>query len=146
MSYYIWLGIMASFLVIEAVCPIHLVSIWFAAGSLVSAIAAAFGATFWPQIFLFLAVSGVLLAALWPVTRKFLRPKITKTNVDSIIGSEGYVTQGIDNLAATGQVKLGGMEWTARSATGETISAGTLVKVERIEGVKVFVSPEEVKV
>ena len=38
------------------------------------------------------------------------------------------------------QVKLGGMEWTARSTSAEPIKAGTLVKVDRIEGVKAFVS------
>ena len=57
------------------------------------------------------------------------------------VGSEGYVTADIDNLAATGTVKLGAMEWTARSADGSAIKAGTRVKVERIEGVKAFVSP-----
>jgi membrane protein implicated in regulation of membrane protease activity len=46
----------------------------------------------------------------------------------------------IDNLAATGQVKLGSMEWTARSTDGNPIKAGTLVKVDRIEGVKAFVT------
>lgn len=142
----IWLVLMVVFLIVEAACPIHLVSIWFAAGSLASAIAAVLGAEIWLQIVIFLGVSLVLLAALWPWTKKFLNPKITKTNVDSVIGSEGYVTQQIDNLHATGQVKLGGMEWTARSQDGQIIPVGTLVKVEKIEGVKAIVSLAEVKV
>lgn len=146
MDMYIWLGLMVVFLVIEALCPVHLVSIWFTIGALAAAIVAALDGAVWLQAVLFVVVSGGLLAGLWPFTRKFLKPNITKTNVDSVIGSEGYVTQDIDNLSATGQVKLGGMEWTARSASGKPIPAGTLVKVERIEGVKVFVSPEEVKV
>lgn len=146
MDVYIWLGLMAVFLVVEAACPIHLVSIWFALGSVAAAIAAAFGGAVWLQVVLFIVVSGGLLAALWPLTKKLLNPKITPTNVDSVIGTEGYVTQEIDNLSATGQVRLGGMEWTARSVSGEKIPAGTLVKVERIEGVKVFVIPEKVNV
>ena len=36
------------------------------------------------------------------------------------------------------------MEWTARSTSGDPISTGTLVKVDRIEGVKVFVTPVRV--
>ena len=64
--------------------------------------------------------------------------------MDSVIGTVGFVTSDIDNVAATGTVKLGSMEWTARSATGEKISTGTLVKVEKIEGVKAFVTPVEV--
>ena len=55
-----------------------------------------------------------------------------------------YVTADIDNLTAAGQVKLGSMEWAARSTSGQPIPEGTLVKADRIEGVKVFVSPVEV--
>ena len=140
MGVYIWIGLMVVFLIIEAVCAIHLISIWFAAGALVAAIVAALNGPVWLQLLLFVLVSGVLLAALLPFVRKFINPKLEKTNVDSVIGTEGYVLQNIDNLSATGQVKLGGMEWTARSVTGEKIPAGALVKVEKIEGVKVFVS------
>ena len=51
------------------------------------------------------------------------------------------LTTAIENITAVGQVKLNGMEWTARSTSGEPIPAGTIVKVDRIEGVKAFVSP-----
>ena len=146
MGAYIWLGIMVVFLVIEAACPLHLVSIWFTVGALAAAIAAALGGATWLQVTLFLGDSGILLFSLWPITKKVLNPTITKTNGASVVGREGYVTQDIDNLNATGQVKLGGMEWTARSANGQKIPAGTLVKVEKIEGVKAFVIPEEEKV
>lgn len=145
MGVYIWLALMIGFLVIEAVCPFHLVSVWFGVGALAAAIAAWFGGAVWLQATLFGVVSVGLLIALWPITKKVLNPRIEKTNVDSIIDSQGYVTQDIDNLTATGQVKLGGMEWTARSASGKTIPKGTLVKVEKIEGVKVFVTKVEVK-
>ena len=138
---YIWLGLMVVFLITEAVCAIHLVSIWFAAGAFVAMIAAALGAKLWLQVTLFLLVSGALLALLWPMVKKFLRPNLKKTNLDSIIGTSGLVTATIDNLAATGQVKLNGMEWTARSTSGKIIDPNTEVKVDRIEGVKVFVTP-----
>ena len=141
----IWLALMAIFLIVEAVCAIHLVSIWFAAGSLVAAVAALLNASVWLQVLLFLAVSCVILALMWPFVKKFLNPGLQKTNIDSIIGSEGLVTAGIDNLSARGQVKLGGMEWTARSTSGEPIPAGTRIRVDRIEGVKVFVTPVRMK-
>lgn len=136
----IWFGIMLTFLVVEAACPFHLVSIWFAAGSLVAMIAAALDAELWLQIVLFFAVSALLLASLWPVTRKVLKPRLAKTNVDAVIGQRGHVTETIDNIDALGQVKLGSMFWTARSVSGTKIPEGTLVQVERVEGVKVFVS------
>ena len=140
----IWFVLLLMFLVVEAACPIHLVSIWFAAGALVSMIASYFGAAVWLQVLLFLLVSCALVAMLWPFIKKFLNPKLAKTNVDAIIGSEGYVTAEIDNVAATGQVKLGAMEWSARSTSGKVIPKGSLVRVDRIEGVKAFVSLSEV--
>ena len=66
-------------------------------------------------------------------------------NVDAVIGTQGIVLARIDNLQATGTVKLGGMDWTARSTSGEPIPEGTTVKVDKVEGVKVFVSPVTVK-
>ena len=148
MDTFIWIALMVVFLIVEAACPIHLVSIWFAAGSLVAALVSMLHGQLWLQILLFAVVSGGLLACLWPFVKKFLNPKLSATNVDSVIGSEGYVTAAIDNLSATGQVKLGGMYWSARSAAGQPIPVGALVRVDRIEGVKAIVSPvtEEVKV
>lgn len=140
----IWLGLMVTFLVVEAVCVIHLVSIWFAAGSLVAMLIALMGGPIWLQVTLFVIVSGALLALLWPLVRKHLNPKLTKTNVDAIIGTTGLVTVAINNVEAHGQVKLGAMEWTARSTSGQPIPAGTLVRVDRIEGVKAFVTAVKV--
>ena len=140
----IWLVLMVVFLVVEAACPIHLVSIWFAAGSLAAMLIAWLGWPVWLQVTLFIIVSGALLAALWPLVRKHLNPNLTKTNVDAVIGSTGLVTVAIDNVEAHGQVKLGAMEWTARSSTGHVIPKGTLVQVDKVEGVKAFVTPVEV--
>lgn len=142
----IWLVLMVGFLIAEASCPCHLVSIWFAAGALVAGIVALLNGAVWLQVVLFLVVSVGLLIAMFPLVKKFMKPKIVNTNVDSVIGSQGYVTEAIDNMDAVGQVKLGGMYWTARSASGENIPKGTLVKVERIEGVKAFVSPVKAEV
>ena len=141
----IWLILLVGFLAVEAACPIHLVSIWFAVGALIATVVSLLNGPVWLQIVLFLAVSGGLLALLWPMVRTYLHPHPPRTNVDSVIGSEGYITAAVDNVAATGQVKLGGMEWTARSTSGEPIPAGALVKVDRVEGVKVFVTPVKVE-
>ena len=121
-----------------------MVSLWFAVSALVALLVALLGGPGWLQGTLFLAISAVLLALLRPIVRRYISPRITATNVDSVIGSTGLVTAAIDNVSAAGQVKLGAMEWTARSTSGQPIPVGTLVKVDRIEGVKAFVSPAEV--
>lgn len=142
----LWFALLVGFLVVEAACAVHLVSIWFAAGALVALIASFLGAPLWLEILLFLVVSSGMLALFWPFTKKFLNPKVERTNVDAILGTQGYVTADIDNAGALGQVRLGGMEWSARSTSGAAISVGTLVKVDRIEGVKAFVSIVDVPI
>ena len=143
MNTILWLGLVILFLIVEA-ATVTMVSLWFAGGALAALVVAALDGGIVLQIIAFAVVSTTLLALLRPIARKHFTPKLTRTNVDSVIGTEGYVTGDIDNVAATGTVKLGAMEWTARSATGEKISIGTLVKVEKIEGVKAFVTPVEV--
>ena len=142
---YVWFALMVMFLIAEGACPFHLISIWFAVGALAAVVVSLLDGAVWLQIVVFFAVSAVLLISLWPIVRKVLKPKQVKTNVDAILGSRGYVTADIDNVSATGTVKLGAMEWTARSADGSPIPKGTLVKVEKIEGVKAIVFPAEVK-
>lgn len=139
----IWLGLTVAFLIAEA-STVTVISLWFAAGSLVAMAMALLGGAVWLQVLTFLVVSAVALTALRPLVRKYLTPKLTATNIDSIIGSIGIVTAPIDNIGAAGQVKLNGMEWTARSTSGEPIPAGSKVRVDKIEGVKVFVSPVEI--
>lgn len=139
----LWLVLTVAFLIAEA-ATVTVISLWFAAGSLAAMATALLGGGIWLQVGVFLAVSAIALTALRPLVRKYLTPKLTATNIDSVIGSVGIVTISIDNISAAGQVKLNGMEWTARSSSGDVIPAGTQVAVNRIEGVKVFVSPVNV--
>lgn len=140
----VWLVLMVVFLLAET-ATVTMVSLWFAAGSLVALVATLLHAQLWLQVTLFLAVSALLLAALRPIARKHFTPRLTRTNVDAVVGSRGYVTADIDNISATGTVKLGAMEWTARSTSGSIIPKGTLVQVDKIEGVKAFVTPVKVE-
>lgn len=140
---FVWLGLVILFLIAEG-ATVSLVSLWFAAGAVVAMFAALLGAGAWLQTGLFLVVSGALLLMLRPIVRRYLVPKITATNVDTLVGATGLVTVAIDNVTASGQVKLGAMEWTARSTTGENIPQGILIRVDRIEGVKVYVTPVNV--
>ncbi len=138
-----WLVLAVVFILFEA-ATVTMVSAWFAAGALCALLASLLGAQLWLQGVIFLAVSAVLLALLRPLARKHFTPHISKTNVDAIVGAEGLVTVRICNQSFTGQVRLGAMEWTARSSSGAPIEVGTPIRVDRIEGVKVFVTPAEV--
>ena len=135
-----WLALLVVFLVLEG-STVTMVSLWFAAGALAAMVVSLFHGAVWLQWVSFLTVSGILLALLRPLVRKHFTPRLTRTNVDSVIGSTGLVTVAIENVTAVGQVKLNGMEWTARSTSGDPIAVGTIVRVDKVEGVKVFVSP-----
>ena len=141
----IWLVLLVMFVMTEA-STVAVVSLWFAIGALAAMIANLLGAEVWLQAVVFLVVSCSLLCALRPLVRKYFTPKLTRTNVDSVVGSMGLVTSEINNITSQGQVKLGAMEWTARSTSGEPVKAGTRIRVDRVEGVKVFVTPVEVPV
>lgn len=136
----VWLGLMVLFLLIEA-GTVALVCLWFAAGALAAILVSLLHVGVIVQCTVFLLVSCALLALARPLARKYITPRITRTNVDSLLGSRGLVTADIDNVTGRGEVKLGAMTWTARSSGGMPICAGTQVRVDRIEGVKAFVSP-----
>lgn len=135
----VWFVLLLIFGAAEAATP-TLVSIWFAGGSLAAMIVSLLGGEIWLQAVVFVTVSAVLLISVRPMTKKYLKPTLVKTNVDAVVGSRGLVTEPVDNITAQGQVKLGAMEWSARSTDGNPIEQGTLVQVDRVEGVKVFVT------
>lgn len=134
-----WLAAMVIFIIAEAT-TVTLVSIWFAVGALGAVLIALLGGGLTLQVTVFLALAIVLLIFLRGAVRKHFAPRITRTNVDSVIGATGIVVTPVNNIAALGQVQINGVEWSARSTDGSHIGAGTLVKVDKIEGVKVFVS------
>ena len=139
----VWLILMVILILMEA-ATVSLVSIWFAGGALAAILVSVLGGQLWLQVAVFFLISAGLLILLRPVVRKHFNPKLQKTNVDAVIGATGMVTADINNVMATGTVKIGHMEWTARSTSGDGIPVGSLVKVDKIEGVKVFVTPVQV--
>ena len=140
----IWFGAMLLFLMLES-STVSLVSIWFAGGALAAMIANFCGAQLWLQVVLFVVVSLGLLASLRPMIRKFFTPKLVPTNSEALIGTNGRVLEEINNDLSTGRVKAGALEWSARSSDGQIIPKDTMIRVDRIEGVKVFVSKAEIK-
>ena len=134
----VWLVLLLLFAGAEA-ATVGLTSIWFAAGALCALIAALLGGALWIQITLFLAASVLCLLAVRPLARRHLNSRVEATNADRVIGEQARVTEDIDNIHGKGAVVIRGVAWTARSESGSPVPAGSLVRVLRIEGVKVFV-------
>ncbi len=134
-----WVVLFVVLLVAELVSAGALISIWFCVGALAAFAAAAANASVTVQVVVFLVISIALLVLTKPFVKKVLKQKNEPTNLDRIMGTEAIVTEDINNLQQTGAVKLEGKVWSARSADETLIPAGTVVRIVRIEGVKVFV-------
>ncbi len=134
-----WLVLLIGFVVLEAV-TVKLLCIWFAAGSLAAMVVSLLGGAMWLQMLVFFVVSIVLFASLWPAAKKHLKPKLVATNTDALVGRVCTVTETIDALDS-GRVKVGDVTWSARCESAEVISAGTQVKILKIQGAKVLVEP-----
>ena len=136
---WIWLALLGIFVLTEIV-TVQLTTIWFAGGSLVAMLLAAFGVkSILVQVIAFIAVSVILLIVTRPVVRKYINKKTQPTNADRSIGEKAVVTAEINNLLGQGTVKVNGIEWTARSESDTVIPENTTVTVKRIEGVKLIV-------
>lgn len=138
-----WLLLAAIFIVIEII-TLGLTTIWFAGGAFISALAGLAGLGLTVQVILFFAVSVVLLVLTRPLAVKYLDSKTQKTNAEALIGQRAVVISQIDNLKATGQAKVNGMEWTARSKDENVvIPEKEIVSIVDIQGVKLIVEPLE---
>ena len=133
-----WLAMIVVAVVVEAMTN-QLVSIWFVLGGIAALIANLCSAPLYVQWILFVVVSAIALVCTRPLVRKLTRFRRQDTNAGRCVGQIAVVTQEINNTAAAGQAKVLGSIWTARSARGTVIPAGTEVVVRAIEGVKIIV-------
>lgn len=134
----LWVAAIVLFGIVEAATA-ALVSIWFVVGAVVALIAAILGVGIWVQITVFVLASAVALALTRPLMKKLVNTKAVPTNADRVLGVVCKVTEPIDNENSTGAVYVDGKTWSARSVDGSTVSVGTQVTVESMEGVKLFV-------
>ena len=139
--FWIWFVVAVAFLFIEIMTS-DLVSVWFAAAALVMGVVAAMFPELhigW-QIGIFAALSAVLIVATRKlVKRYFTRGKEHETHLERIVGHEAIVTTAIDNLKEQGEVKIGGLYWSARSSEGVQIPEGEVVVIEKLSGTKALV-------
>ncbi|NDL67666.1 NfeD family protein [Anaerotalea alkaliphila] len=149
--YVLWLVVIIATLLLE-VATMSLTSIWFTVAGVVALLLSFTGLSFQWQAGVFIVLSALLLWLIYPLARKRLKPRITRTNYEADIGKTGHVIQTINNMEGKGQVKLQGQVWSAKAApvpgpggARETpvIHAGSTVVVVDIQGVKLIVEKME---
>jgi membrane protein implicated in regulation of membrane protease activity len=145
-SWAAWLLVALVLIGAEAL-TVAFVPVYFALGALVAAVVSPFVDTA-EQAVVF-AISSVVLMVL---TRRPLLAWSGRhrkaTSIEDIAGESAVVTLTVDNRANTGQVRVGGEYWTARTPNDDDppIPPDVVVRIESIAGVTVRVVPSEADV
>ena len=138
---YIWIGFFILSVIVE-VSTMNLIAIWFMPGTLIAIVLALLSVPVWLQVLIWLVVTVTVFAATFRFSARLRRPKVHPTNADRVIGQTGVVTVAISDREQSGQVRVMGQVWSARTdETADAIPVDTEVRVLRIEGVKLIVTP-----
>jgi len=140
MSWWLWVLSGIALLVVEMLTPGGLFALFFGVGALATAIVAAVGAPATAQWLLFTAISIVLLATLRRTLQEKLRARPSPP-IDSLVGEE-VVLLGEIPAGGEGKAELRGVPWRARVASGISLRAGQRCKVERVDGLTLWVRAE----
>lgn len=139
--WHIWLIIAGVCFVIEMMTVGFLV-FWFGVGALLTMLVSLIVDNIILQTCIFIVSSTLLIFLTKPLVKKLYNSnKKVETNVYSIIGKKGIVTQDINETHGLGQIKVAGEVWSAKTTDGSTIEKGTQVEIIKIEGVKAVVEP-----
>ena len=134
---WIWLGIIALFVVVEA-CTMEMVSFWCIFGAIVAMILALLEVPVWAQWLAFGIVSVVLLLCLRRIVQKFLSKGDARTNADAEFGNTAILLTPIKRNEC-GTIKIKGIIWSATTQDKSEIDAGETVELINIEGNKYIV-------
>jgi membrane protein implicated in regulation of membrane protease activity len=136
MVWWLWVLVGLALLVTELVTPGGLFALFFGAGALAVAVLAALGVGPIAQWLAFTAISLLLLATLRRALQD--RLQVGRAPVDSLVGEEAVL---LGDLSAGGEAKaeLRGVPWSARAAPGITLRAGQRCRVERVDGLVLWI-------
>jgi len=137
--WHIWLIAAGVFLIAEIITTGFLI-FWLSIGALFAMIVSFFIKNIIIQTSVFVISSAILILATKPLINKIPVKKVA-TNYCSLKGKKAIVTQDIDSINGTGQVKIAGELWSAKSENDINIPKGTEVTVLNVEGVKAIVEP-----
>ncbi len=138
---WIWVIVVAGFLVGEMVTPGTFFFLPFAAGALGSAIAAFAGASIAVQWILFLGLSVLTSVSFIPLRKRLDRiDPPTGVGSQRILHQEGVIVVSVGaGPTGSGTVRIGREQWRAESVDQRAIDEGTVVRVVDIRGTGVIV-------
>lgn len=138
-----WLIVAGIFFIVEIATTGFLI-FWLGIGALFAMITSFITNSIVAQTIVFVVTSCILIPLTKPLADKFTNKKTVATNSYSLINKHGIVTMDINPIEATGQVKVNGEIWSAKSQDESIIPQGTEIEVLDIDGVKLIVSPVKI--
>jgi len=135
----IWLILTGVFFILEMLTSGFFV-FWLGIGSLLALLVSFITDSILIQCIVFVISSILLILSTKPLVNKFLNDNTTVvTNAYNIIGKTALVIDDINPIEGTGQIKVDGEIWSAKSSDGTYISKNSNVEICSIEGVKACV-------
>lgn len=134
----IWLIAAGIFFVAEII-TVGFFIFWLGIGSLLAMLVSFITNSIILQVATFAITSCVLLFFTKPLAKKLTKTDTAVTNSFSLINKEGVVTIDINDLEGTGQVRVNGEIWSAKTSDHSIILKDTQIKVLKIDGVKLVV-------
>lgn len=126
--------VVAVFFAIAEIFTIGFFLICFGVGAAAAAATAFLGFAPLVQFVTFLLTSTVVLFLLRPLANRVANPHAPAVGIDRLLGRHGIVLETIDPARGVGMVRVNHEPWSADSADGVPIAAGTMVLVVGIEG------------
>ncbi len=136
----LWLVLFLGLAAVETL-TLDLLFLMLSVGALAALVATFVGAGLVLQVVVFAVVSLLMILLVRPVAVRHLRkgPADQLNNIDRLVGAAALALEPV--TAHSGTVKIGGDTWTARSADGAALPAGTRLSVARIDGATAVVEP-----
>jgi len=137
-TWWVWM-ILAAVFVIGEIFTAGFFLLWFGIGAAAAGLLALLGIGAGWQWVAFIVVSGVLFAVSRRFAERLTQEQPSGVGADRLIGKKGIVLEVIDNIKASGRVRVGQEEWRARGETDDTIPVDARVEVVRVDGTHVVV-------
>ena len=136
----LWLVLFLGLAAVETL-TLDLFFLMLSVGALAALVATFAGAGLVLQIVVFAVVSLLMILLVRPIAVRHLRkgPADQLNNIDRLVGAPALALEPV--TAHSGTVKIGGDTWTARSADGAALPAGTRLSVAMIDGATAVVEP-----
>jgi membrane protein implicated in regulation of membrane protease activity len=143
MDWWIWIVLGLGLLLGEMITPGGFYILFFGVGAIIVGILAGFNVA-GPVWFQIIAFTGLSLITFWLFRQRLLQSTHLDSpdEVDTLIGETAVVTEEIPSRGI-GKAEMRGTSWSAHNISKQSLARGQRCRVERVEGLTIYVRAEE---